>query len=642
MAATSSCHKVNAMSSASNTALAKASIPTLIICLAQITGDEKWLREPFLPRRDTNLFHDETGGLPDDVQDEVRRSMATVLDDLSTGTRTLPTDIDDEQFVTMMRTCVAEQVAPEYAPMLLEELGFVDRDVHWSGAVPPELPAGFRVLVIGSGFAGICAAIKLGQLGIPYVVVEKNSDIGGTWFDNNYPEAGVDTPNHFYSYSFAPNTRWNNYFSKRAEIWKYARDVAERHDIISNIEFSTEVSSLHWNNDSNSWTAIIESNGTTRTEEFPVVITAVGQLNRPNLAPARGIENFTGSWFHSAHWDHSVDLAGKRVAVIGTGASAMQFMRTVAATAGDVTIYQRSPQWIRPSPDYHRTVSTDTMWLLENVPFYAQWYRFGLFWRFGDGLLNTLRRDPEWPHPERSMNRHNDRHRQQMTEFVETSLEGRPDLLEKCLPTYPPYGKRILIDNDWYPTLRRDNVHLVAEGVDHVTPTGIVDSSGAAAEFDVIILATGFQAGNLLSPIDIRGRSGTALRDVWGTDNPTAYLGITVPDYPNMFMLVGPNTFVAHGGSIIFQAECEMRYITDCLVTMLEKQISSVEVKTDIHDEYNERVDAEHNELVWAHAGLNSWYRNSQGRVFSPMPWRFVDYWQMTHDFDESEYVVRP
>jgi 4-hydroxyacetophenone monooxygenase len=493
---------------------------------------------------------------------------------------------------------------------------------------------------MGAGFAGICAAIKLGQLGIPYVVVEKNSDIGGTWFDNNYPEAGVDTPNHFYSYSFAPNTRWNNYFSKRAEIWKYARDVAERHNIISNIEFSTEVSSLHWDATSNTWTAAINSDGTTRSEEFPIVITAVGQLNRPNLAPARGIESFTGSWFHSAHWNHSIDLTGKRVAVIGTGASAMQFMRTVAATAGEVTIYQRSPQWIRPSSDYHRTVSEGTMWLLENIPFYAQWYRFGLFWRFGDGLLNTLRRDPEWPYPERSMNRHNDRHREQMTEFVETSLEGRSDLLEKCLPTYPPYGKRILIDNDWYPTLRRDNVHLIAEGVDHVTSTGIVDSSGTTTEFDVIILATGFQAGNLLSPIDIRGRTGTALRDVWGTDNPKAYLGITVPDYPNMFMLVGPNTFVAHGGSIIFQAECEMRYITDSLVTMIENNLASVEVRVDIHDDYNERVDAEHNELVWAHAGLHSWYRNTQGRVFSPMPWRFVDYWEMTHDFDQTEYVV--
>lgn len=628
------------MSATNKEALMEASIPTLLMCLAQLSGDDKWLREPYLPRRDTNLFHDETGGLPDEVQNDVRTAIAAVLDELNAGTRTVPTDIDPEQFVTMMRTCVAEQVTPEYAPMLLEELGFIDRDVHWSTSLPPTLPAGFRVLVIGAGFAGICAAIKLGQLGIPYVVVEKNSDIGGTWFDNNYPEAGVDTPNHFYSYSFAPNSRWNNYFSKRAEISKYAHDVAEHHNIISNIQFSTEVSSLHWNNKTATWTASIVSNSSTRSEEFPIVITAVGQLNRPNLAPARGIEEFNGAWFHSSQWDHSVDLAGKRVAVIGTGASAMQFMRTVAETAGEVTIYQRSPQWIRPNSDYHRTVSDSTKWLLEHVPFYAEWYRFGLFWRFGDGLLNTLRRDPEWPFPERSMNRHNDRHREQMTDFILAELDGRQDLLEKCLPTYPPYGKRMLVDNEWFPTLRRNNVHLVAEAVDYITTTGIVDASGTATDFDVIILATGFQAGNLLSPIDIRGKSGTALREVWSTDNPKAYLGITVPDYPNMFMLVGPNTFVAHGGSIIFQAECAMRYVSDCLVSMVQEQISSVEVRSDVHDEYNNRVDAEHDELVWAHPGLHSWYRNAQGRVFSPMPWRFVDYWKMTHDFTQSEYEV--
>jgi 4-hydroxyacetophenone monooxygenase len=628
------------MSATNKEALMEASIPTLLMCLAQLSGDDKWLREPYLPRRDTNLFHDDAGGLPDEVQNDVRAAMAAVLDELNACTRTVPTDIDPEQFVTMMRTCVAEQVTPEYAPMLLEELGFIDRDVHWSTSLPPTLPAGFRVLVIGAGFAGICAAIKLGQLGIPYVVVEKNSDIGGTWFDNNYPEAGVDTPNHFYSYSFAPNSRWNNYFSKRAEISKYAHDVAEHHNIISNIQFSTEVSSLHWNNKTATWTASIVSNSSTHSEEFPIVITAVGQLNRPNLAPARGIEEFNGAWFHSSQWDHSVDLAGKRVAVIGTGASAMQFMRTVAETAGEVTIYQRSPQWIRPNSDYHRTVSDSTKWLLENVPFYAQWYRFGLFWRFGDGLLNTLRRDPEWPFPERSMNRHNDRHREQMTDFILAELDGRQDLLEKCLPTYPPYGKRMLVDNEWFPTLRRNNVHLVAEAVNYITTTGIVDASGTATDFDVIILATGFQAGNLLSPIDIRGKSGTALREVWRTDNPKAYLGITVPDYPNMFMLVGPNTFVAHGGSIIFQAECAMRYVSDCLVSMVEEQISSVEVRSDVHDKYNDRVDAEHDELVWAHPGLHSWYRNAQGRVFSPMPWRFVDYWKMTHDFMQSEYVV--
>jgi len=616
----------------------EASIPTLLMCLAQITGEDHWLQEPYLPRRDTNLFHDETGGLPSAVQDEVRNAARQVLQDIANNSRSIPHDIDIERFNRMMNVCVAEDVAPEYAPMLLEELGFVNRDVHWS--TPSVSPNGFKVLIIGAGFAGICAAIKLQALGIPYVVVEKNSDIGGTWFDNNYPDAGVDTPNHFYSYSFAPNTKWKHYFSKRSDIWQYAQDVAEKFNIISHIRFSTEVTTMKWNVESQTWTTTITNSAQTKDEEFSAVITAVGQLNRPNLAPARGIENFNGDWFHSAHWNHSVDLSGKRVAVIGTGASAMQFMPTLAATAGDVTIFQRSPQWVRPNNDYHRTVSENTMWLLENMPFYAQWYRFGLFWRFGDGLLRTLRRDPEWQFPERSMNRHNDRHREQLTEHLLQELEGRTDLIDKCLPDYPPYGKRILVDNNWYKTLRQDNVHLITSAVDQITTTGIVDAHGDKHEFDVIILATGFQAGNLLSPIDIRGVSGTPLRDVWGVDDPRAYLGITVPDYPNMFVLVGPNTFVAHGGSIIYQAECEMRYVTDCIRHMIENGISSVEVQQNVHDEYNKRVDAEHDQLVWAHSGLHSWYRNSKGRVFSPMPWRFVDYWQMTHDFDESEYKV--
>lgn len=375
-------------------------------------------------------------------------------------------------------------------------------------------------------------------------------------------------------------------------------------------------------------------------ESYSVVITAVGQLNRPNLAPARGIESYQRPWFHSAKWDSSVDLSNKRVAVVGTGASAMQFLPAVADTAAHVTVFQRSPQWVRPNADYHREVCAETRWLMDNVPHYARWYRFGLFWRFGDGLLRTLRRDPEWEHPERSMNRSNDRHRRQLTEHLERELASRPDLVAKCLPDYPPYGKRILVDNHWYATLRRDNVELVTAAVDRVTATGIIDADGDVREFDAIILATGFEAGRLLAPIEIRGRSGAPLREIWGDDDPRAYLGITVPDYPNLFVLVGPNTFVAHGGSIIFQVECAMRHVTGALVHMCENEIASVEVRRDVHDDYNARVDTEHEQLVWSHPGMRTWYRNAAGRVFSPMPWRFVDYWQMTHDFDPADYVT--
>lgn len=623
-----------------DSALAAASIPTLLMCLAHLTGDDRWIEAPYLPVRDVSLFHDESGGLPESVQQEVRDAMSTVLDEVADGRRRPAPAPDDDRMVRMMRACVAEEVAPEYAPLMREELGLVDRDVHWNGEPAPR--PGFRVLVVGAGFAGICASIKLAALGIPHVVVDKNPDLGGTWFDNDYPSAGVDTPNHFYSYSFAPNPRWRHYFSKRAEIRAYAGEVADRHGVRERTRFGTAVESMTWSESRSQWDVEMSFPGGRLIESYDVVISAVGQLNRPNLAPAKGIESYRGPWFHSAKWDPSVDLTGRRVAVVGTGASAMQFLPTVADTAGHVTVFQRSPQWVRPNADYHRAVDDETLWLMENVPHYGRWYRFGLFWRFGDGLLRTLRRDPEWEHPERSMNRSNDRHRRQLTEYLERELEGRPDLVTKCLPDYPPYGKRILVDNHWYSTIRRPNVDLVTAGVERITATGIVDTDGTEREFDAIILATGFEAGRLLAPIGIRGRSGTPLAEVWGDDDPRAYLGISVPDYPNMFVLVGPNTFVAHGGSIIFQAECAMRHVAGALVRMCEEGIASVEVRRDVHDDYNARVDAEHGQLVWSHPGMRTWYRNAAGRVFSPMPWRFVDYWQMTHDYDPADYVEVP
>jgi 4-hydroxyacetophenone monooxygenase len=369
------------------------------------------------------------------------------------------------------------------------------------------------------------------------------------------------------------------------------------------------------------------------------VITATGALNIPKLAAIPGTETFTGESWHSARWRHDVPLAGKRVAVIGTGASAMQFLRTVAEEAAHVTIFQRSPQWARPPQDYHGKVKPENFWLLEHVPYYYAWYRFGLLWRFGDGLLPSLRRDPHWPHPERSMNHANDRHREQLTRYLKEQLAGRDDLIAKALPDYPPYGKRILIDNHWYATLKRPNVELVTEAVDRIEGPDIVTASGARYQADVILQATGFEAGKVLS-IDVRGRSGMPIHEVWAGNDPRAYLGITVPDYPNLFVMTGPNTALAHGGSLIFISECQVRYITAVLREMLEQGLDTVEVRREVHDDYNARVDAEHAELVWSHGGMRNWYRNDKGRVFSPMPWRFVDYWRMTREPDLRDFIT--
>ncbi|RYX97043.1 MAG: NAD(P)/FAD-dependent oxidoreductase [Comamonadaceae bacterium] len=622
-------------------ALKHASIPTLTMCLAQITGDECWLEAPFVPQKDVRLFADESGGLDEATQQAVRDAIEKVMGELERGDRSLPGAPDQEQLARMMRTCVAEPVPAEYVPLMMEEFGFAQRDAAWHEPVPRARLEDFQVLIVGAGMSGICAAVKLEQLGIRWTLVEKNADVGGVWMNNDYPEAGVDTPNHFYSYSFAPNTGWTGYFSKRDEVWKYFRDVADRFNVREKMRFSTEVNAMAWNDEAQRWEVdITAQDGVTRREQAHAVICAVGQLNRPKIPSIPGLADFAERAFHTAEWRHDVPLDGKRVALVGTGASSMQVLRTVAEKAAHVTIFQRSPQWVRPSTDYHRKVTPEVNWLLEHVPYYYQWYRFGLFWRFADGLLKSLDRDPDWPHPGRSVNKRNDRHRQQLTEYLLAELEGREDLVPKVLPDYPPYGKRILVDNDWYRTLKRDNVSLVNAGVSSVSNGELVDSEGTRHPVDVIVLGTGFEAGQMLMPMEITGRAGVRLHDLWEGDNPRAYKGITVPGFPNLFCLYGPNTNLGHGGSVIFQAECQVKYVTACLVAMLEKNLASIDVRSEVHDSYNQQVDEEHGRLIWTHPGMTSWHRNAQGRVFSTMPWRLVDYWNMTREPDLADYRV--
>lgn len=627
-----------------DTALKEASVPTLLMCLAQITGDERWLEEPFRPQRDISIFADPTGGLPEAVQAAVREGMARVLDELERGERTLPPLPDEALLFRMMNVCVGEHVPREYAVMAMEEMGFRDRLLRWEGAPPaPERRAAFRVLVVGAGFSGIAAGRQFKDLGIPFDIVEKLDDLGGVWLENDYPEAGVDTPNHFYSFSYAPNLGWSSNYSKRDEVWGYQRRVFDEFGLRPHTEFGCEVLSMHWHEGRHQWDVTTRhADGSTRTRAYAAVVTAVGNLNRPKITAIPGIDGFTGTWWHSARWRHDVPLEDKEVAVVGTGASAMQFLRTVAAKAKKVTIFQRSPQWARPPQDYHGTVSPEAKWLLEHVPYYYAWYRFGFMWRFGDGLLPTVRRDPSWPHPDRAMNYRNDRQREQLTEYLRHELEGREDLIAKCLPDYPPYGKRILIDNGWYQALKRPNVELVTEGVDRIEGDVLVTASGARHRADVVVMATGFEAGKLLWPMDIRGRSGTPLKDVWGEDDPRAYVGITVPDYPNLFVMSGPNTGLAHGGSVIFVAECQVRYIGAMLCEMIRRGLTDVEVRREVHDAFNEKVDAEHAMLVWSHPGMTNWYRNRRGRVFIPMPFRLVDYWTMTHAPNLDDYHVGP
>jgi len=334
-------------------------------------------------------------------------------------------------------------------------------------------------------------------------------------------------------------------------------------------------------------------------------------------------------------------LKDKRVAIIGTGASAMQIVPTVADQVKQLTIFQRSPQWARPIPRYHEDITATSQWLLENAPFYAEWLRFTMFWRYGDGLLPYLHKYPDWPHPERSMNRVNDKHRAEMLAHIESSLSTRPDLVDKCVPDYPPYGKRILLDNGWFDTLLKPNVELVTEPIEKISAEGISTSKENLQEFDVVVLATGFQVGKMAAALNITGRDARQLSTEWEGDNPTAYLGISIDGFPNMFCMLGPSTGLGHGGSAMFQAEVQARYIVESLTQLIREGEGRMEVKTAAQNDFVRRVDAEHAKMIWTHPRLSTYYRNSKGRVFSLLPWRLVDYWQLTRNVDYQDYEMK-
>jgi 4-hydroxyacetophenone monooxygenase len=361
-------------------------------------------------------------------------------------------------------------------------------------------------------------------------------------------------------------------------------------------------------------------------------------VNRPAIPPIPGLEDFPGPVMHTAAWDTSVDLKDKRVAVIGNGASAMQLVPAIADDAQRVTVFQRSKQWAVPHPNYHRTVNDSVRFLMAEVPYYLQWYRLRSFWNFSDRLHSTLQIDPKWPHPDRSVNEANDRHRIFLTKYITSQLGDRTDLIDACLPEYPPYGKRPLLDNGWYTTVSRPDVELISEAVERVEGNRVVSSSGATAEVDVIALATGFKTLQFLWPMEIIGTSGQTLREMWGEDDARAYLGITVSGFPNLFLVNGPNTNAGHGGSAIHGTEFQVRYILQAIKYMLISDKASVDVDLKVFLEYNRELDVALAQSIWSHTGMTTYYRNEAGRIVVSSPWKYVDYWELLNVFDDREY----
>jgi cation diffusion facilitator CzcD-associated flavoprotein CzcO len=485
------------------------------------------------------------------------------------------------------------------------------------------LPQQVDHLIVGSGFAGLCAAIKLAEDGeTDYVVIEKAEDVGGTWRDNTYPGACCDVPSQLYSFSFARNPEWSSSYSPQPEIQAYLRRVAREYDVVDRIVFGTELERAVWDDEAMVWRCRTTSGEVVAR----TVITGTGSLSEPRLPSIEGLETFEGSLFHSARWDHSVDLTGKRVAVIGTGASAIQIVPVVQQVAAHLDVYQRTAPWVIPRND--RRYPRLERIALRRVPALASLYRTGIYWAH-EGYVPAFTWQPKLGAPAEKA----------ATINIRKAIKD-PDLRAKVMPTFRLGCKRVLRSNTYYPALAADDVDLVTDAIARVTPTGVVTADGVEHPADVIVVATGFWTTEQPIAERIVGRDGRTLAEEWAGTGMSAYKGTTVHGFPNLFMMTGPNTGQGHT-SVVFVIESQVTYLRDALRTMRERAYAAVEPRAVAQQRWNANVQRRMKHTVWSRGGCSSWYLDAHGRNTVLWPKATFTFRRKLARFDVDAYDVQ-
>lgn len=481
-------------------------------------------------------------------------------------------------------------------------------------------PTARRIVIVGSGFGGLGLAIRLKRAGVEsFTVLEKAASLGGTWRDNTYPGAACDAASMLYCYSFEQKTDWSRKWSPQSEIRAYMEDCARRNGISPHIRFGTEVAGARFDAAAGTWTVT-----TAKGEHIvaDVLVSAVGQLHRPLMPGLPGLEDFRGVTFHSARWNHDYPLTGKRVGVIGNAASAVQFIPEIARDVDRLTIFQRSANWMIPRRD--RRYRPRETWVFTHVPGAARAYRWFLWCLAELMLYPVMRRRPTLSSLyERWARKH----------IADTVRD--PALRELLVPDYPIGAKRILIHDDFYPALNRPNVEVVATSIERVTPDGVRTADGKTRQLDAIVFATGFETNPFLAPMRVEGLDGRRLEDDWA-DGARAYYGMTVPGYPNFFMLYGPNTNLGHN-SIVFMMECQMTYILAALRALDAGDLAYLDLRPEVLDEHDAELQTALEKTVWAAPG-RSWYKDAAGRITNNWPYSTFWYWWCTRRIDLGDY----
>lgn len=536
----------------------------------------------------------------------------------------LPFTFTDVEFAELCTGLVGFEVTPETSAFYAEQGGLVD---FIAPATQPDLDlSGIDLLVIGAGMAGIAAAVAADKAGIAVQVLEKADTLGGVWAANTYPGVGVDTPSAYYSFSFEVNREWSGVYPTGAEYLAYLNRVVDTYGLRDRIACSTEVTAMVWDEGSQRWSVTTRSEDGERVLSARAVMTAAGYLTRPQLPAVPGLKDFSGEWFHSAEWNHEVDLSGKHLAVVGTGCTSVQIVDSMIDRVASLTLVQRQPHWVM-APTVDEFFTPSESWLNRNVPEYARWARLLTFIPISDVNYPVVRWDADWAAThDLSISPANDVVLQAALSHLHGSFPDRPDLIERLTPTFAPFGKRTIRDPGGYYAALKDPKSNVVPGLSEVVADGFIDGEGIHHPVDAIVYATGF-ALEYLATIDIVGRNGLRLRDVWG-DSPSAYNGIQVPGFPNLFVTSGPHANPSHGGGHNFSVEATVHYVIECLRDLAARGNTSMEPTPEALARWKAEVAELMADSVWAReTRATTYYRNQAGEVILASPLTMLDYW---------------
>lgn len=478
-----------------------------------------------------------------------------------------------------------------------------------------------KIAIVGAGFGGLCMGIQLREAGIEsFTIFEKAERVGGTWRANTYPGCECDIPSALYSFSFAPYAEWPNKWSHQPVILEYLEKCTDEFGVRPHLRLREGIAEIRWDEDAKRWHLKTESGD---EDDFDVVVSATGQLSRPRFPNIPGREDFAGVSFHSAEWNHDHDLHGRKVAVIGNAASAIQFIPEIAPLVGKLTVFQRSANWMLPKND--RDYSEAEKKMLRAFPALSKIRRF-LIWLSGELLIYPAMKRESWMRK---------RLEQKTVDYINETISD-PALREKLVPDYPLGAKRILFSDNYYEAIEKNGVQIVTDAIDRITERGVLTADGTLHEVDTIIYATGFQTNDFLTPMRVTGRGGAVLNEVW-RDGPEACLGLTVSGFPNLFFLYGPNTNLGHS-SIIVMIESQVRYILSCLEQMKERGIAAVDVLPQTQERYNREMQERLAGSSWATVG-DSWYVHN-GKVTNNWPGRTTEYRKRTRHCDLADYEL--